>query len=98
LHGLRGVALGALGGLQDEGAGFGFELFELEEVAVEFAGVGAEEGVAFAFVLFGGWAEEVAAVEGLEGAIVRVVDRRTGLHPWCRGERCWVVLVGNRAI
>lgn len=50
LGGLRGVALGAFGGLEDEGFGFGFEGFEVLEVAVEFAGVAAEEGVAFSFL------------------------------------------------
>lgn len=41
LRGLRGIALGAFGGLQDVGFGFGFEGFEVGLVAVEFALVAA---------------------------------------------------------
>lgn len=40
--GLGGVALGAFVGLEDVVAGFGFEGFEVGEVAVEFAGVVAD--------------------------------------------------------
>ena len=47
---LRRVALAAFVGLRDEVAGFGFEGFEVREVAVEFPGVGADEGVAFLFL------------------------------------------------
>jgi len=39
LLGLRRVALGAFGGLEDEAAGFGLQSFEVGEVAIEFAGV-----------------------------------------------------------
>lgn len=48
LGGLGGVALGAFRGLEDEGAGFGVEGFEVGEVAVEFAVVAADERFTFA--------------------------------------------------
>jgi len=44
------VAGGAFGGLLDEGFGFLFRGFELLDVAVEFADVLADEGVAFALL------------------------------------------------
>jgi hypothetical protein len=50
LGGLRGIAGGAFGGLQDERASFGGEGFEVLEIAVKAAGVGAKELVAFAFL------------------------------------------------
>ena len=40
--GLGGLPLGAFVGLEDVVAGFGFEGFEVGEVAVEFAEVGAD--------------------------------------------------------
>lgn len=51
--GLRGLgrgALGAFGGLEDVGFRLLVEHFELDDVAVEFADVGADEGFAFAFL------------------------------------------------
>jgi hypothetical protein len=50
LLGHGGVALGAFGGLLDERFGFLFCCFELLDVAVEFADVLADEGVAFALL------------------------------------------------
>lgn len=47
LLGSRGVALGALVGLDDEVPGLGLNLLDLSDVAVELANVGADEGVAF---------------------------------------------------
>ena len=52
---LRRVALCAFGGLQDQVAGFGLEGLEVLEVAVELAGVGAEDLVAFALLFCGSW-------------------------------------------
>lgn len=46
------VALGALVGLDDVVARLGFEGFEVREVAVEFAGVGADQLVAFSSLRF----------------------------------------------
>ena len=51
--GLRWVALAALGGGEDVGAGLLVERLEVEDVALEFAGVGADEGVAFSHLLRG---------------------------------------------
>ena len=50
LFGHGGVALGALGGLQDQRFGFLLGLLEALDVAVELAHVLAHEGVAFALL------------------------------------------------
>lgn len=50
LLGHGGVALGAFGGLLDKRLGFLFRGFELLDVAVEFADILADEGVAFALL------------------------------------------------
>lgn len=47
LLGARGVALGALVGLEDEVLGLVLDLLDGGDVAVELADVGADEGVAF---------------------------------------------------
>jgi hypothetical protein len=47
LFGHCGLALGAFGGLLDERFGFLLRGFELLDVAVEFADILADEGVAF---------------------------------------------------
>jgi len=53
LFGLRRVALGALGGLQDQVAGLGVEGFEVEDFAVEFTLVGAHDLGAFPLLFEG---------------------------------------------
>jgi hypothetical protein len=50
LLGHGGIALGAFGGLLDERLGFLFRGFELLDVAVEFADILADEGIAFALL------------------------------------------------
>jgi hypothetical protein len=42
--------LGALRGLEDEGLGLGLGVFEVQDVAVEFADVLSDEGVTFSFL------------------------------------------------
>ena len=84
LLGLGGIALGALVGLQDVGAGFGFEGFEVGQVAVEFAAVGADEGVAFPILtrmVSGGLRRTDARVAGALPALRAMGRRRNVVLP-----------------
>lgn len=50
LFGLRGILLGAFGGLNYQVTGFGFDDFEVLDVAVDLAGILADERLAFPFL------------------------------------------------
>jgi hypothetical protein len=78
--------LGAFGGLLDECFGFLFRGFELLDVAVEFADVLADEGVAFALLL---GVLVMGGGMGWYGGLAHLLFRRRlpeetpyGLHGW----------------
>jgi len=50
LFGLRGITLGAFGGLEDQGFGLRVGGFEHVDVAIEFADILTDERVAFPFL------------------------------------------------